>query len=229
MKSAPPPPLVRMPPRPPLDREILITRLLQVLWWLCLLWFLSGAALMIYLVESGALWDRGRETYDREKVELLIHAIQSGNEEKVGEILDDNPKLANAEQDWVNKWTMLHDAAASGRLAITEQLLARGAKVNVSNAEGETPLHWAVRNGHTEIARMLLEHRADPNTREVRKHRTPLHEAAFRGRGEIARMLLERGADPNAVDAAGKTPLFYAQDDKHEDIVSLLRLYGARE
>ena len=42
------------------------------------------------------------------------------------------------------------------------QMLA-GAQVNSQNAGGQTALHIAAQNGHTEICRALIENSADPN------------------------------------------------------------------
>ena len=69
-------------------------------------------------------------------------------------------------------------------LAITKLLIDRGADVNAKSYSGfgdertrhdgynhdvdqghETPLHWAARRGKTDMARLLLEHGADPNTK----------------------------------------------------------------
>src|SRR5690349_21565234 len=45
----------------------------------------------------------------------------------------------------------LQAAAQQGNLAVVQELLARGAAVNVPRPDGQTPLHLAAANGHTEI------------------------------------------------------------------------------
>jgi ankyrin repeat protein len=57
-----------------------------------------------------------------------------------------------------------------------------------------TPLHAASADGHLEIARLLLEHRADVNARAINRE-TPLHVASRMGHVGIVRLLLEYGAD----------------------------------
>ena len=41
----------------------------------------------------------------------------------------------------------LHAAAEKGHMAVCSLLIARGADVNMKDANGETPLHWAAWNG----------------------------------------------------------------------------------
>jgi ankyrin repeat protein len=55
-------------------------------------------------------------------------------------------------------YTILHTAAASGLTSIVRQLIDAGADVNyVSNRDGFTPLLCAVRAGHVEVVKLLLE------------------------------------------------------------------------
>ena len=51
-------------------------------------------------------------------------------------------------------------AAQYGRKEITKTLLTAGAKVNVKDKNGKTPLTVAQNNGHAELADLLLEHGA---------------------------------------------------------------------
>jgi len=52
-------------------------------------------------------------------------------------------------------WTLLHHAAQQGDLAFAEDLLARGAKADVKNAKGQSPLDVARGLGHAEVADRL--------------------------------------------------------------------------
>jgi len=50
---------------------------------------------------------------------------------------------------------------------------------------------------------------------------------AYAGNVELVNVLLENGADPKAKSGEGKTPLIFAEEKGHNDIVKLLRKHGA--
>jgi hypothetical protein len=52
--------------------------------------------------------------------------------------------------------TNLHLAAASGDIVTVERLLSKGADINARDADGQTPLDHAVRNGHLDIIRLFM-------------------------------------------------------------------------
>ena len=59
--------------------------------------------------------------------------------------------------------------------------------------ETVTCLILAARNGHADVAHLLLDEGADPNLAD--KHRsTPVHWAAFKGHQDVAQLLLDGGA-----------------------------------
>ena len=85
-------------------------------------------------------------------------------------------------------------------------LLEAGADFRSPLASGYTPLFFAVREGRTNVARILLEAGADVNEAMQRKKSssrspargtTPLILAVENGHFELAVALLEAGADPN--------------------------------
>ena len=68
---------------------------------------------------------------------------------------------------------------------------------NQSYGSQGTPLHVAVISGHILITRLLLEHAANANSRDMNTV-TPLHEAIERENFDIAQLLINHGADVNA-------------------------------
>lgn len=88
---------------------------------------------------------------------------------------------------------------------------------------GMTPLLFAVRDGNSEMTRLLLEHGADLSWSSGNRT-SPLLIALLNGNVGLATELLDKGADPNAADAYGRAALFAAIDlrnfnhDKYGDL-----------
>lgn len=59
--------------------------------------------------------------------------------------------------------------------------------------DDQTPLHCAARMGHRELVKLLLEHKASPDSATTAGH-TPLHIAAREGHVHTIRILLDAGA-----------------------------------
>lgn len=59
--------------------------------------------------------------------------------------------------------------------------------------DDQTPLHCAARMGHNEMVKLLLEHKANPNSTTTAGH-TPLHIASREGHTQTARTLLDMNA-----------------------------------
>jgi ankyrin repeat protein len=137
-----------------------------------------------------------------------------------------------AAADWTNPRdgrTALHVAAIYNRAAAAELLIRRGAKVAAVDRSGFTPFHLAVLRGSTEVAALLLKHKADPNLRTAESKggpmfalgprpggpgpaftwagNAPLHLAALFGETNIITLLLKSGASINATNAIGWTAL----------------------
>ena len=105
-------------------------------------------------------------------------------------------------------------------------------------------IHWseggllslAVKHGHLDAVRLLLDLGADVDERTLLQELeeptpssgTPLWYAALAGRHDIARLLLDRGADPNANVYASGWPLRNAYQRNDEALKRLLLERGAR-
>uniref|UniRef100_A0A3B3UJE6 Uncharacterized protein n=1 Tax=Poecilia latipinna TaxID=48699 RepID=A0A3B3UJE6_9TELE len=59
--------------------------------------------------------------------------------------------------------------------------------------DDQTPLHCAARMGHKELVKLLLDHKANPNSTTTAGH-TPLHIAAREGHVQTVRILLDMEA-----------------------------------
>ncbi|KAJ5716718.1 hypothetical protein N7493_008629 [Penicillium malachiteum] len=99
-------------------------------------------------------------------------------------------------------------AAEDGNILVAKTLLENHALVNMrqysqsgnkgkigpERASGRTELGWAVGQGHTEMAELLLRHGAHPDSKNSMGH-TALHYACMHNNRRIARVLLDNGAD----------------------------------
>ncbi|XP_054744323.1 ankyrin repeat domain-containing protein 49-like [Anastrepha obliqua] len=81
--------------------------------------------------------------------------------------------------------------------------------VSAVDDDGYTPLHRACYNNFVDIAKLLLQYKADPNAR-TKLGWTPLHSACKWSNAECAGLLLQHGADVNARSEGDQTPLHVA-------------------
>jgi ankyrin repeat protein len=107
--------------------------------------------------------------------------------------------------------TPLHYAAFCGLHDIVKFLIVEHSQdVNARGfCKGETPLGAASRVGHSEVARVLLEHGADTEPRDNGSW-SPLEQASMYGHVEVIQVLLEHGADANARNQINNPPLYLA-------------------
>jgi ankyrin repeat protein len=103
----------------------------------------------------------------------------------------------------------LVEALKSGDVAAARALLARRVDVNAAEADGTTPLHWAVTHDDEALVDQLL--RAGARVQAANRYGvTPLRLAAVNGNAAIVERLLEAGADPNTAMPDGETVLMTA-------------------
>ena len=123
----------------------------------------------------------------------------------------------------------LRAAALKRYLAALDRALAEGADPNAMDADGYTPLIFAVCNNNTDCVAKLIEAGAHPDC-YTDKGRTPLNSAASSGYAETIRVLLASGAQVDFVPPYGYgslTPLHYAIDFGHAQAVRALLAAGA--
>lgn len=127
-------------------------------------------------------------------------AAQTGDLNRVRELLDEDSTLANRVSDYVTYY------------------LGSGA-----------PIKNAAAKGHIEIVKLLLERGADPNLPEegIAPHGHALYSAVYNGHFETAKLLLEHGAYPNPEVESSADALSMAMSNKDEKMVELLCSYGA--
>ncbi|XP_044191145.1 histone-lysine N-methyltransferase EHMT2 isoform X7 [Thunnus albacares] len=129
--------------------------------------------------------------------------------------------------DSQNRRSALHAAAQKGLLEVCYMLVQAGAQVDAQDKDLRTPLLEAIINNHIEVARYLVQNGACVYHVEEDGY-TGLHHAAKLGSLEIVTMLMETGqVDVNAQDSGGWTPIIWAAEHKHVDVIKALLNRGA--
>jgi ankyrin repeat protein len=85
-----------------------------------------------------------------------------------------------------------------------EELIKNGIDVNEKSSDGYSPLCIAAFWGYADIAKMLLEAKADVNATNKGTGWTPIHCAAFQGHGNVIRHLIEHQLDLTIKDSSGR-------------------------
>ena len=125
--------------------------------------------------------------------------------------------------------TPLHYAAFCGLHDVVEFLIIEHSQnVNIRGLHFvETPLSAGCRKGHSEVARVLLKHFANPEIRDIKDY-SPLDRASENGHVEALQVLLEHNAD---VNSSGKndryTALHFASGYGEVEITRVLLENGA--
>ncbi len=130
----------------------------------------------------------------------ICTACHIGDLDRVRELLDEEPSLANRVAEYATYY------------------LGSGA-----------PLKNASANGHLEIVKLLLAHGADPNLPEegIAPHGHALYAAAANKHVEVAKLLLEHGAFPNPEVESSADALSRAISNGDQPMIELLSSYGA--
>jgi ankyrin repeat protein len=107
-----------------------------------------------------------------------------------------------------------------GSSPVLEELLKRGAKVNVANNRKVTPLFAAAQVGDPDAIQLLLKHGADVNSKgEIPNHTAPVTAlmcAAVFGHFDCVKLLVEKGADVHWISEYGNVMNFAAFTDRKE-------------
>jgi ankyrin repeat protein len=130
----------------------------------------------------------------------ICTAASIGDLERVRELLEHDPSLANRVSEYVTYY------------------IGSGA-----------PLKNAAARGHIEIVKLLLDRGADPNLPEeaIAPHGHALYSAVANRHYEIAKLLLEHGAYPNPEVESSADALSRAIANSDQPMIALLCSYGA--
>ena len=157
----------------------------------------------------------------------LCRACVVGDVAKVGTLTAKNKSIINASDS--EGFSPLLLATSYNMVGVVKILIANKAAINQFDLAGKcSPLLLAAQCGHADIARLLLDARASPNTRRL-DYVSPLILAAKKGHADIVESLIEARASANFVTSEGMTALYAAAREGLLDIVEMLLRHGANE
>lgn len=181
----------------------------------------------------------------------FLEAVQQGNLDRVRQMLEQDPGLAQAQTEnglsamllaayyghpqvagllaSLRSDLTLFEACVVGDLQRVQDLLAVDPElVNAFSADGFQPLGLSAFFNQPHVSRVLLEHGAEVNSLSHNAQKVPpLNSAAASGSLEIARLLLEHGANPNLRQEGGFVPLHNAAQNGQVELIELLLENGA--
>ena len=119
--------------------------------------------------------------------------------------------------------TPLMYASFNGHAEVIKGLVKKGADINLQDNYGRSALMMASSGPYPVAVKLLLDHGADPNLIDKEEHFTALMYAAAEGQLDVIKLLLAHGADPGMKDVDGDNALTFAANNRHPEVVSLLK------
>ncbi|RWS00747.1 hypothetical protein B4U79_17473 [Dinothrombium tinctorium] len=110
-----------------------------------------------------------------------------------------------------NRLTIFNVIRHEDKAFIKREIASGKYDLNVVDDDGHSPIFLAVQNGNEFLTKLLIENGAafSDETRPNDVFCDPLHIASRSAILPIVELLVESGANVNAIDAVGKTPLWY--------------------
>ncbi|XP_057520165.1 ankyrin repeat domain-containing protein EMB506, chloroplastic isoform X1 [Amaranthus tricolor] len=155
----------------------------------------------------------------------LAKEIEHLLEPEEWKILQNNP-APNFERISTANWCPLHTLALSGQVHFLDQLLEKGASIDLQDKNGLTALHASIIGKKEAVISHLLRKGANPHITDKDGVST-LHYAVQVSAIQTVKLLIKYDVDVNASDNEGWTPLHIAMQSRDRDIAKVLIINGA--
>ncbi|CAH0028115.1 unnamed protein product [Clonostachys rhizophaga] len=167
------------------------------------------------------LIDHGTKLHTRSSMDINIKTSMA-----IGNNQEDVAKLLLEKMAGVSHHT-LHSAVSAKDLNLVQQLVEKGADINLKDENQLTALMLASHHGYVEIILYLIDQGADINTCSSETKVTALLIAVKAGWRNVVRLLVEKGADVSAADHSGWTVLHFACERNYLTLARFLIAHGA--
>lgn len=147
----------------------------------------------------------------------FLESVKKKEGEEVEQAIAKSPLIVNTKNVTTGE-TALHIVVARRDLTWLRYLVEHGAKVDVTDDHGRTPLQQAVNSGWRDGAQYLLEQGAKTNESNDAGE-TPLISAVHGRDTQLMKSLLQAGADPDRADNSGRSARDYAELDGPNSIL----------
>ena len=125
--------------------------------------------------------------------------------------------------DEFSKISPIHFAAEHGILKICQHIMEIKCieDKNPKDHFGDTPLHLATKNGHTDVCKLIINNIINKNPKNYHGE-TPLHMAAQNGNLWIFKSIVKHIEDKNPLDDFQQTPLDVALANNNHNVVNYI-------
>jgi ankyrin repeat protein len=185
------------------------------------------AGLAVAMVATAVLdaWGQSAPSGSGTAADLrLVDAVRSQDRARIAAALKQRADVNASQPDGS---TALHWAVYAEDITTTDLLIRAGARVEVANALGVTPLLLACTNGNAAIVQALLAAGANANA-VLESGESALMLASRGGNAVAVQALLKHGANVNAREGTrGQTALMWAVANRRPAVVGVLLEHGA--
>jgi len=144
---------------------------------------------------------------------LFLKAVRDKDPEKVNQLVASSANVVLNIRDQSDGEGALHYVTRDREIVWLNFLLTKGARADIQNSRGETPLSLATQIGWTEGAELLLNRGASVDLGNQRGE-TPLMIAVQHRDLPMVQLLLAHGANPNKSDrVSGYSAIEFARRD----------------
>ena len=162
---------------------------------------------------------------ERETIGKFIDASVNDHTEAV-RLLESHPTLRQA--SWVGDEHLLNFLVIENFATGVVFCLEHGFDANQIDGEmGTTPLHYACKLNYLEVANVLLDGGANPNS-ICQINDTPIHCAVQNGSAELVDILIQNGGNPNYTTELGETIFDNWPPSAENDLANVIRKHNVK-